>query len=76
MEAAGKCLLEAENQLSGNEYILTSQLVMDKVSRSNCSSYDCEYVALADDLGCHLITSDKQILKEFPGLAINLKEFA
>ncbi|GAG09940.1 unnamed protein product [marine sediment metagenome] len=62
--------------MSDQEYILPSSLVMRKVSASNCSAYDCEYVALADDLGVKLVTSDKQILEEFQKTAISLKMFA
>ncbi len=73
---AQRCLEGAESQMSDQEYILPSSLVMRKVSASNCSAYDCEYVALADDLGVKLVTSDKQILREFPKTAISLKMFA
>lgn len=72
---AQRCLEGAESQMSDQEYILPSSLVMRKVSASSCSAYDCEYVALADDLGVKLVTSDKKILKEFPKTAISLKIF-
>jgi hypothetical protein len=65
-----------ESQLSGCEYVLPSSLVMRKVADSTCSAYDCEYVALAEDLKTKLVTSDKQILRDFPGLAGSLREFA
>jgi predicted nucleic acid-binding protein len=71
-----RCLSGAEAQLEGHEYRLPSSLVMQKVCDSNCSAYDCEYVALADDLNTTLVTSDKQILREFPSLATSLKDFA
>jgi predicted nucleic acid-binding protein len=70
-----KCLEGAESQMAGKEYILPSSLIMDKVKKSQCSAYDCEYIALADDLNVKLITSDKQILAEFPKHAISLKKF-
>ena len=74
--SAQRCLKGAESQMSGHEYIIPSSLVMQKVSDSNCSAYDCEYVALADDQGIPLVTSDKQILKQFPKTALSLKTFA
>ena len=74
-ETAQRCLEGAESQMSGHEYIIPSSLIMRKVFDSNCSAYDCEYVALADDLGVKLVTSDKQILREFPKIAISLKVF-
>jgi len=73
---AQRCLEGAESQMSGQEYIIPSSLVMRKVAESNCSAYDCEYVALANDLGVKLVTSDRQILEAFPKTAISLKIFA
>jgi len=49
---------------------------MKKVAASTCSAYDCEYVALAEDLKTTLVTTDKQILSEFPMLTKSLKAFA
>ena len=74
-DAALRCLRAAESQLAGYEYHLPSPLVMELVTRSRCSAYDCEYVALATDLGTTLVTSDKQILREFPEQATSLRGF-
>lgn len=49
---------------------------MRKVAASTCSAYDCEYVALAEDLQATLVTSDRQVLAEFPALTTSLKAFA
>ena len=70
------CLHGAESQLAGHEYIIPSELVMEKVATSPCSAYDCEYVALAADLNTVLVTSDKEILREFSTLSISLEAFA
>lgn len=69
------CLGGAESQLTGYEYLIPSSLVMEKVAGSTCSAYDCEYVALAEDLKTMLVTSDNQILDQFPELSISLKDF-
>ena len=74
--AVARCLSGAESQLAGHEYLIPSELVMRKVAASNCSAYDCEYVALAEDLKVTLVTSDKQLLSEFPALTTSLKAFA
>ena len=71
-----RCLSGAESQLAGHEYVMPSALVMDKVAVSGCSAYDCEYVALAEDMGTVLVTSDKAILRSFPTLAVSLGVFA
>ncbi|HIG31401.1 MAG TPA: PIN domain-containing protein [Verrucomicrobiales bacterium] len=74
--AVTRCLEGAESQLAGKEHVIPSALVMQKVRESTCSAYDCEYVALATDLRTTLVTSDKQILDQFPALATSLKDFA
>jgi predicted nucleic acid-binding protein len=74
--AVDRCLNGAESQLAGHEYLVPSELVMRKVGGSTCSANDCEYVALAEDLGTTLVTSDKQILHEFPKLTTSLRTFA
>ena len=76
LNSATRCLGGAETQLGGYEYLIPSSLVMEKVVGSNCSAYDCENVALAADLNTKLVTSDKQILDQFPALTISLKDFA
>jgi predicted nucleic acid-binding protein len=71
-----RCLDGAESHLVGHEYSVPSALVMKKVAASPCSAYDCEYVALAEDLGTVLVTTDRQILRAFPKLAVALRDFA
>lgn len=66
---------QAESLLSANEYEIPSALIMQLVSSSQCSAYDCEFVALAQYLGVPLITADKRILREFPKTAISLDAF-
>ena len=66
---------EAENFMSGNEYEVSSTEILDLVSDSTCSAYDCEFVALAKRLNLSLFTSDKRILKDFPDSANSLKSF-
>jgi predicted nucleic acid-binding protein len=65
--------LEAESLVSGNEYEVDSLKVLELVRDSNCSAYDCEFVALARTLNTHLFTADKKILKAFPDTAISLR---
>jgi len=67
---------EAENLINGNEYQASSGSVLTLTAKSKCSAYDCEFVALAKLLDIPLVTSDKQILKEFPGVALPLTSFA
>lgn len=67
---------EAEQLMDANEFEVNSTQVMSLVSDSSCSAYDCEFVALADDLNVPLVTFDKKVLREFPNIAISPEEFA
>ena len=60
---------QAEQLLSENEYEVPSAHIMQLVNSSKCSAYDCEFVALAQYLDVPLMTADKTILREFPGIA-------
>lgn len=63
---------EAEDLLRGAEYDLDSYSVLQLVCSSECSAYDCEFVALATRLGTKLITMDGKVLRAFPDIAVAL----
>ena len=63
---------QAEKLLDDNEYRISSSHIMQLVSSSSCSAYDCEFVALAQYLDIPLITADKKILGQFPAVAKSL----
>lgn len=71
-EAARDLQLEAEQLLVGAEHEVDSWLVLELVRDSDCSAYDCEFVALAVSLGSSLVTMDAQVLKAFPKHAVAL----
>ncbi len=60
---------QAEKLLTDHEYEISSAHIMQLVKSSQCSAYDCEFVALAQYLDVPLITTDKKILREFPEIA-------
>jgi predicted nucleic acid-binding protein len=64
-----------EDMLDRKEFTVSTPAVLQLVSRSKCSAYDCEFVALAHSNGVRLLTVDRQILHEFPEVAISLKRF-
>jgi len=66
---------QAEKLLIDNEYELPSANIMRLVNESNCSAYDCEFVALAQFLRVPLVTEDRKILMEFPGVAVSVAQF-
>lgn len=67
---------EAEEMLSGAEHEVDSGAVLDLVRDSECSAYDCEFVALAKQLGVKLVTMDSKLLRSFPGVAVALTDWA
>lgn len=66
----------AEGQLQGREFTVESARVLSLAHRSGCSAYDCEFVALAENLDLPLVTNDRDILRAFPGRARRLHDFA
>lgn len=63
---------EAESLLAGAEFAVDSSAVLELVRDSDCSAYDCEFIALAIKLNTKLVTVDKKLLREFPTRAIAL----
>ncbi|MDY6846819.1 MAG: type II toxin-antitoxin system VapC family toxin [Chloroflexota bacterium] len=66
---------EAMTLMSGREYEVASFEVLRLVATSTCSAYDCEFVALAEDLGTPLVTADQKILSEFGNLTKALNDY-
>jgi predicted nucleic acid-binding protein len=75
LEDALALVEEAESWLMGHEYSVPSRNVLTSAAESGCSAYDCEFVILAQDLGVHLVTNDRQVLKAFPTIAISPARF-
>ncbi len=65
----------AEKLVDGREAPVPSRDVLQLSLDSGCSSYDCEYVALAKLLGSPLVTLDKAVLRAFPAVAISPAAF-
>lgn len=63
---------EAETLMHGREYEAPSFRILQLVETSDCSAYDCEFVALAQSLDLPLVTSEAQILRAFPDTAVPL----
>lgn len=71
-EQACSLQYEAESLLTGSEFDVDSSAVLELVRDSNCSAYDCEFIALAIKLDSKLVTVDKKLLRAFPAHAIGL----
>lgn len=71
-EQAKSLQQEAESLLEGAEFEVESSAVLELVQNSDCSAYDCEFIALAMKLDTKLVTMDKKLLRAFPKRAIAL----
>jgi predicted nucleic acid-binding protein len=63
---------EAESLLAGAEFEVDSSAVLELVRDTDCSAYDCEFIALAIKLNTQFVTVDKKLLREFPTRAVAL----
>jgi predicted nucleic acid-binding protein len=63
---------EAEDLLAGSEFEIDLKPVLELVRDSDCSAYDCEFIALANKLQVKLVTMDAKLLKAFPKRAVSL----
>ena len=72
LEQAVHIQTAAEYLLADAEFDIPSIEVLQLINSSNCSAYDCEFVALAQRLGIKLVTADKKVLREFPQTALAL----
>ncbi len=75
VEQATQVIDKADELLQGREYTLPSRTVLDLVAQSVGWAYDCEFVALAQELNVLLLTDDRRILSEFPQRSISLTRF-
>jgi predicted nucleic acid-binding protein len=73
LEQARQIQTEAEDLLAGHEINPESKAILQLVARSQCSAYDCEFVALAQQLDCALYTMDTKVLNAFPDTARSLR---
>lgn len=75
LEQAQQILQEAMLLMLGREYEIVPSQILERAAASDCSAYDCEFVALAEDLGTPLVTVDKKVLKAFPEIAVSPDDF-
>ena len=75
LEEAIKLMEDASITMQNRDIPPSNNLIVALAANSSLSAYDCEFVALANEINCKLVTVDKQIIKNFPDLAISLEEF-
>ena len=75
LEESRQLMDEALRMMEDREYEVDSYQVLRLVANSTCSAYDCEFVALAQELGTTLVTLDKEILNSLPAVAVSVDTF-
>jgi predicted nucleic acid-binding protein len=76
LERAIRLASESAAILENREVQGDSARILRLVARSNCSAYDCEFVALAEEMSTFLVTSDRKLIREFPEIVVSMKSFA
>ncbi|MHB8652808.1 MAG: type II toxin-antitoxin system VapC family toxin [Terriglobia bacterium] len=66
---------QAEQLIKGQEFETVSPRVLRLAVASGCSTYDCEFVALAQELAVPLVTSDAALLEKFNLIAVSMDDF-
>ena len=57
---------EAESLMAGAEFEVDSDRVLELSRDSDCSAYDCEFIALTMQCNTVLVTMDAKLLRAFP----------
>lgn len=73
--AAVLIMEEALASMQDREFDVASARVLELSEESGCTSYDCEFVCVAERLDVLLVTSDKKLLTAFPGRAVSMTDF-
>ena len=72
---AAQATFEMARAAVNGELVVEAAKVLELVSLTRCSSYDCEYVAAAQSLRVPLVTADKKLLTAFPDIAVSMEKF-
>ena len=57
-----------------SDLLLDPLAILNLATSAGCTTYDAEYVWLAQELGVALVTADKQLITAFPSTAINFDQ--
>lgn len=75
LDTAIAMLTKANALIGVNEFTIDPVSVLTLASQSGCTAYDCEFIALAKELDTPLITFDKQLLRNFPQIAMKPEHY-
>lgn len=75
LEDALAIMSQAERMMAGREVEAPSFQILSLAQASGRSAHDCEFVAVAEELGAPLVTADQQLVRAFPEIAASLDDF-
>ena len=75
IDEALETMEQAERLMRGQEFEVESSRVLRLAAGAGCSAYDCEFVALAQDLNLPLITSDSALISRFKPTVVSMRAF-
>lgn len=75
LKQAQQTMKDALMVMEGRQVEPSSEKILELLANTQCTAYDGEFIALAYQIGIPLITADKQLLNQFPDVAISLEKF-
>jgi predicted nucleic acid-binding protein len=75
IDEALETMEQAERLMRGQEFEVESSRVLRLAAGAGCSAYDCEFVALAQDLNLPLVTSDSALIAKFKPTVVSMRAF-
>lgn len=76
VEEAATVFEQAEELVGRREFEVGARGVLELAAGSRCTASECEYVALARELGVPLVTPNAKLLREFREVAVSPASFA
>ena len=66
---------KAEVFFHNRQHVVPTAKILELSEQSGCSAYDCEFVALAQDLKVEFVTTDKKLFSVFKDTTISVQNF-
>jgi predicted nucleic acid-binding protein len=75
LDASVTIMERAERLMKDSGYKINPLRILRLAEQSGCAAYDCEFVALAQELGLTMVTSDRTIIEKFKPTVVSMKSF-
>ncbi|WP_309384897.1 type II toxin-antitoxin system VapC family toxin [Cerasicoccus frondis] len=74
-KVAQEVLRAADDKMHPRQYNIDNESVLDLALQTGLSAYQCEYLALAHDLNLPLVTTQYELVKAAPQIAVMLQDY-